>query len=200
MITVAFFGLAILGLFAGPTWLAMLPVGLASFYATLLLPGTLNGGKELNKEQLREALERDWREPEKMTKVITRNWFSIKYIMSSQARKRSCVIVGLGSIALSVGYLALPNPHPLWLITWSALNAAILILIGGRVANAISALKKHGTPEWRLACVSFVALSDMMDNDNFRFIVEQTLPRELVTSAITIHAKDPEKIITHHGL
>lgn len=185
---IIFVVLVIGGGLSGGSWIQFAPLTFASIYAIGLAPGAFNGGSELNESQLLAKLSEKWRNADQISKFITKYWYSIKYLYSAPQRGANCSFIGLALLVLAGWYFYIKMP--IWAIVWCVGNGILLGVIGVKVNKAIFILmNEQDTPQWNLACVSFVALSEIFENKDFRSLVNDVLPRDKVEYAISLYAK-----------
>lgn len=185
---IIFIVLVVAGGLTDNQWAKSAPLVFASIYALILSPGAFSGGRELDKNQLTTKLSETWRNADEIAEFIVKYWYSIKYAMSAQKRGSNCSFIGLASLALSGWYFY--SGSPIWAVAWSVTNGLLLWIIGNKVNKALFVLKhEQGTYQWDIACVSFVALSDIFGNEKYHTLVHNFLPQERVEAAIRSYAK-----------
>jgi hypothetical protein len=151
-------------------------------------PGAFTGGRELDYDKLVRSLEARWLYPEEIADFVRRYWYSIKYAMSAQKRGSLCSFMALFMLVVAGWYYFLGLASWMWI--WSIAAGLLLMPIGNRVNKALFILHHEaGTDEWDLACVSFVALAESTNNENYRYLVNEILPPEDVQRAIAKHRK-----------
>jgi hypothetical protein len=183
-----FLALGIAGALLGNQWIQIAPIVFASIYVLILGPGAFTGGRELDKNQLNSKLSENWRNSDEIADFIITYWFSIKYVMSAQRRGANCSFIGLSSLALAGWYFY--SQLPAWVVAWSVINGLLLWAIGNKVNKALFILlHEQGTPQWDLACVSFVALSDIFYNEHYGYIVNSLLPPDRLEAAVSSYEK-----------
>ena len=174
---------AIAGALVDNQFAQMVPLSFASIYILVIGPGAFTGGGELDKDELNKKLSEKWRNSQEIADFIHKYWYSIKYVMSAQKRGANCSFISLASFALSGWYFY--SEFPIWLAIWSCANGIILWPIGNKVNKALFILyHERGTPQWQTACVSFVALSEILENENYSYLVNNVLPQDQVAEAI----------------
>lgn len=183
-----FLAFGIAGVLIDSQWAQIAPLIFVSFYALLLGPGAFTGGDELNKNQLVSSLAENWRNPNEIAEFIIKYWYSIKYSMTAQKRGLNCLFIGLSSLVLAGWYVY--SGSPIWVVAWSVINGVLVLAIGKKANKALSVLQHNkGTPQWEIACVSFVALADILDNENFKHQINGLLPQECIETALRSYAK-----------
>lgn len=183
-----FLALGIAGALIDNQWAQIAPLVFASFYVLILGPGAFTGGNELDKSQLISNLSENWLNADEIAEFIIKYWYSIKYAMSAQKRGANCSFIGLASLALAGWYFY--SELSIWVVAWSVINGLLLCVIGNKVNKALFVLQhEQGTHQWELACVSFVALADILGNDNYKYLVNNLLPEERVETALRSYAK-----------
>ncbi len=177
---------ALAGVFIDNIIVQIAPLVLGLIYIVMIGPGAFSGGNELDKEDLIDKLGENWRKPDELATFIKRYWCSIKYVMSAQKRGANCSLISLASFALGGWYFY--ADLPMWLAIWSGLNGLLLWLIGNIVNKAMFILQyEQGTPQWKTACVSFVALSEIHGNENYSYLVNKILPEDKVSEAVKFY-------------
>ena len=180
--SIIFIALALAGALIDNQWTQIAPLILASIYVLILGLGAFTGGSELDKNQLTEKLSENWRKTNEIADFIIKYWYSIKYAMSAQKRGSNCSFIGIASLALAGWYFY--SELTTWVVAWSVINGLLLSAIGNKVNKALFVLQhEQGTLQHELACVSFIALSDIMDNENYKFLVTSILSQSQIEMA-----------------
>jgi hypothetical protein len=182
--------LSIGAVFGGHIAFQIVPLSFATLYGLAMAPGAFTGGFELDREKLVNIINEKWFDSEEIAKFIQKYWCSIKFAMSAQQRGGNLSFIGMASFLLA-GYFYYKNMQ-LWVIVWSIINGFFLWPIGNKVNKALFLLRYFPkSNEAKIACVSFIALSEILQNENFQFIVSNVLPKEQVQDAIDTYCKVP---------
>lgn len=160
----------------------------AAVYAVVLAPGAFGGGSELDKNKMENVLSETWTNSDQICAFIVKYWYSMKYIFSAQARGANCSTISLISFALAGWYFY--TDAQVWLGACSIANGILLLLIGNRVNKALFILRhEQNTPQWNLACASFIALSETSSDDLYKEFVKSLFDIEQIATVKAMYGK-----------
>lgn len=110
------------------------------------------------------------------------------------AQKRGGNASGISGLSLILaGYLYYKGMG-IPFVVWSAFNGMLLWSIGNRVNKALFLIRHFpNSDQGKLACASFIALSEIVEIENFNFIVSEFIPRDTYCETIMSYSKVPEE-------
>ena len=163
------------------------PMCFASIYILVMAPGTFFGGKDLDKQKLRQRIEDHWHHSDDIMNFIVRYWYSIKYIRSANKRGTNASAMGIGSLLLAAWcFYAYPN----WMAIWSLINGCLLWVIGNKVNKALWILNHdQQSPAWDTVCASFLALAEILPDPIYSTFVNTHMPPDRVSNVIQSYKK-----------
>jgi hypothetical protein len=189
MVSLIFSMLAAIGFFSERYGFVFAAIYFSIAYAIILLPGAFGFGCPFDKQKLKEAIEEEWLESEKITNFIEKYWVSIEYIYSSNNRSRNCKFIGSACIGLSVWLLLAQNE--LWIAFETVITGIMLIVIGFRVNKVLHIINYNSLDdEWFVACASLIFASKYFKKNELDRILRSLASDESIKKALVRLSKN----------
>lgn len=191
-----------LGLFLDNAYAKFIPLSLPIIYIFIIGPGTFTGTRDINKDQLKTALSKNWKNADELAKYIQKYWVALEYVFSSRSRMNNCVMLSLVSFGLSLWYYL--SNHTLQVLTvlmcgTGFMCGIVLHVMSTRVNRPLfifyyqvirRRLSSHPKlmEEWSMAAMSMVAFAELFqDNKNFSYRSNEVLSDEFAKQTVNIY-------------
>lgn len=185
-----------LGLLLDNAYAKFIPLSLPIIYIFLIGPGAFTGTRDINKDQLKTALSKNWKNADELAKYIQKYWVGLEYVSSARSRMNNCVTLSYVSIGLSLWYYLKDYTLP---ALFGFMCGIVLYVMANRVNRpqcifydqAIRRkLSSHPgiRDEWNMAVMSMVAFAELFpDIKIFIYRSNEVLSDEFAKQTVNIY-------------
>ncbi len=169
-----------------------IPLSFPLIYILILGPGAFTGTRDINKEQLIEALSQNWINAEELAEYIMKFWVAFEYCTTAWARQYNCTTLSFATLGFAI-WLYLDNELATCVLSFAC--GVILWMMSIRVNRPQSIFSTHVAKlsnneqifnEWLMAAMSMVAFAELFPHPRFSYMSKNVLSDEIAKNALNV--------------